>query len=237
VTDWTSAARTSIATTLLGSWPSLVNSWGREALAAYVRELEARCLTPDDALVALRMCDGQFPPSAPELAALARRDPSRPTSAEALAAIFGPDGVLHPFTSRAREMRERIAACERGCSDGWLIDDESNTAAPCDCRGMSAAATDAVMLARAADVHPLLAAFVQTQGLDRLRRLDLDDPDWGQARRKQLADEWEEFVDVNETRDVAALTAGRRGGLGRVDPLRALPAARARLAPVREAGA
>jgi hypothetical protein len=79
-TDWKP-----VATALLGSWPSQVASWGREALAAYVAELEARGVRPEAALVAIRSCPAEqkFPPSAPELAALARRDPSRPTFDEA----------------------------------------------------------------------------------------------------------------------------------------------------------
>jgi hypothetical protein len=179
----------------------------------------------DPVLAALKAClarGSRWRPAVSEILAEIRRDPGRPTLAEALQSIFGPDGVLRPFTSRAREMRARMAACKRGCSDGWLIDDESNSATPCECRGRSAPATEDDMAARAAEMHPLIGAFVQRQGLDRLRSLDLDDPEWGPARRKLLADEWEELVDVAETRDVAALVAGRRGELGRFDPRNAL---------------
>lgn len=85
-----------VARALLGSWPSQVASWGREALGAYLHELEARGLSPEDALVAIRACsaDHKFPPSAPELAALARQDPSRPTFDELLTQLYGPGGVF-----------------------------------------------------------------------------------------------------------------------------------------------
>lgn len=85
-----------VANGLLGSWPSQVASWGREVLAAYLAELEARGVTPEAALVAIRSCgaDQKFPPSAPELAALARRDPDRPTFDELLNQLYGPGGVF-----------------------------------------------------------------------------------------------------------------------------------------------
>jgi hypothetical protein len=81
---------------LLGSWPERVTSWGEEGIAAYVEELEARGVTPAAALVAIRSCPAgqKFPPSAPELAALARHDPSRPTFDEAYRMIYGPGGTL-----------------------------------------------------------------------------------------------------------------------------------------------
>jgi hypothetical protein len=83
-------------TALLGSWPSQVGAWGKEAIAAYVSELEARGLTADAALVAVRSCpaDQKFEPSAPELAGLARQDPSRPTAEECLTQLYGPGGVF-----------------------------------------------------------------------------------------------------------------------------------------------
>lgn len=83
----------------------------------------------------------------------------------------------------------------------------------------------------AGELHQLIGAFVAKQGLERLRRLQsqLDDPEWGAKRRNELAQEWEECVEAGETRDVAALVAGRRGEMGRFDPL-SLPAIRARLA-------
>lgn len=90
-TDWQP-----VATALLGSWPSQVASWGREALAAYLAELEVRAVTPDAALVAIRSCPAsqKFPPSAPELAALSHNDPDRPTPEEMYQQLYGPGGVF-----------------------------------------------------------------------------------------------------------------------------------------------
>ena len=89
--DWKS-----VATALLGSWPNQVAAWGREGLAAYISELQARGMTPEAALVAIRSCPAgqKFPPSAPELAALARRDPSVPTVAELMAQLYEAGGVF-----------------------------------------------------------------------------------------------------------------------------------------------
>lgn len=85
-----------VAKALVGSWPSQVSSWGNEAVAAYCDELAARDVTPAQALVAIRACpaDQKFPPSAPELAGMARRDPSVPTFDEAYQQLYGPGGVF-----------------------------------------------------------------------------------------------------------------------------------------------
>lgn len=149
-------------------------------------------------LAAVKAClarGGRWRPAVSEIVAEIRRDPGKPTFAEALRLIYGPGGVLRART-RVRKARWELGEHER-------LNDE--------------AAWECVAV-----LHPLIGAFVQRQGLERLRAMDLDDPEWGQARRKLLADEWEEFVDVAETRDVAALVAGRRGELDRFDPLRAL---------------
>lgn len=69
MTDWRPVAQA-----LLGSWPQQVTSWGREGLAAYLAELEARGISPEAALQAIRSwpAGSDFPPSAPNLAARAR---------------------------------------------------------------------------------------------------------------------------------------------------------------------
>lgn len=187
---------------LLGSWPERVASWGEEGIAAYVEELQARGVSADAALTAIRSCpaDQRFPPSAPELAALARRDPSQPTGAELLTLIYGRCGVL-----RARPAYP---------DGGWSGNEFS-------------VERDDVQQARAFELHPLLGAFVRAYGLDRLRMLQIDDPDWGEKHRRDLTADWERFVEANEGREVASLVAGRRGdGLRKLDPLRALSAAR-----------
>ena len=84
---------------LIGSWPSQVNSGGRETIAAYVAELEARGVSPDAALVAIRSSDGEFPPSAGKLAAAARTDPSAPTFDELLGGLYAPGGVVRALWS------------------------------------------------------------------------------------------------------------------------------------------
>ena len=94
---------------LIGSWPSQVNSWGRETIAAYVAELEARGVSPDAALVAIRSSDGEFPPSAGKLAAAARTDPSAPTFDELLGGLYAPGGVVRALWSWTGEKGERIA--------------------------------------------------------------------------------------------------------------------------------
>lgn len=162
---------------------------------------------------------GSFRPSVSELVGEIRRDPGKPTFAQVVEAIFGPDGVLSPMTSRARVRRARIAACQLGCDDGWSVDEATNTATPCECRGVSEPVTDEIRLVRADERHRLIGGFVRDQGLARLRRLDLEHPKHGEARRKLLGDAWEEFLDREETREVHQLAGGRRRGeLVRFDP-------------------
>jgi hypothetical protein len=92
-----------VGTTLLGTWPSQVASWGREAIAAYVAELQARGLTPDGAIAALRSREDRFPPSAGELAATARSDPSQPTFDEMLILLRKAMKAADPFERIGRE--------------------------------------------------------------------------------------------------------------------------------------
>lgn len=71
---WTAEDRKQIARVLLGSWPSQVPGWGREALATYLELLEARGLTAESVLLALYSWPtGDFAPSVPTLARAARR--------------------------------------------------------------------------------------------------------------------------------------------------------------------
>jgi len=142
---------------------------------------------------------GTFRPSVAELVAEIRRDPGKPTFDEACQLIFGRHGILRARTD-VRKGRWEPGERQR-------LNDEA-------------------ALRRAGELHPLVGAFVRTQGLDRLRRLQLSDDEYGEARRKQLADRWDEFVDASNHRDVAMLTAGRRGErLRRLDPLLSLSGA------------
>jgi hypothetical protein len=78
--------------------------------------------------------------------------------------------------------------------------------------------------ARAGELHPSIGAFVRTQGLRRLRMLEVDHEVYGESTRRRLLEEWNTFIEANEGRDLAALAAGpARGQLGRFDPLAALP--------------
>lgn len=184
---------------LLGSWPDRVAAWGEEAIAAYVEELGARGLTPERALAAIWACPAEqkFPPSAPELLGLARHDPSKPTFVEALRLIYGVGGIL-----RARPAETSFA-------------DE----------GERGRAYEQAAYKRAAEMHPLIASFVGRYGLDRLRALELDHPDYGDLKRRDLEAAWNAHVEAMDGRDLAALVLHPRGeGLHRHDPLAALGA-------------
>ncbi len=61
--DWRGVARV-----LLGSWPSQVASWGREGLAGYITELQARGVSAAETIAAIRSSNTPFPPAAGEIA-------------------------------------------------------------------------------------------------------------------------------------------------------------------------
>jgi hypothetical protein len=196
----TTAQWSDVGTALLGSWPNQIAAWGAEGIQAYLNELAARDVDPDRALVAIRRCPAgqKFPPSAPELAALGRTDPSIPTFAEMLVLLNGRGGVLH---ARVRSFKSSWESGERD-----RLDREA-------------------MMRRAYVAHPLVASFVERQGLGRLLSLNLDDEQFGEPRRRALQIAWEQHVEVTEDRDTAAIAAGgRRGQLGRFDPLAAIGA-------------
>lgn len=194
---WTAEEQKSVGTALLGSWPGTITTWGREGFSAYIAELEARGLTAERVLVAVRTwpAGSDFPPSAPNLAAAARRDPGQPTFSETIRLIFGPGGVL---SARTSDRRSSWGPGERDHAD------------------------EAAMLERAASMHPLVGAFIQREGLWRLRSLNLDDEERGGIRRHELLQRWEQHLEATEGRDVVALAAPRRGGLAKLDPLAAL---------------
>lgn len=192
---WTTVEIADVGRSLLGSWPGTITAWGRDAFEAYLHVLQARGLTADEVLRAIGTWPAgtDFPPSAPNLAAAARKDPSAPTFEEMCQLVFEAGGVLravgvHDFD---RRLRERLR--------------------------------DEAQWARAATMHPLVGAFVRSYGLDRLRGLDLTDPAFGAARRHQLHEAWDAFCEAHESREVAAIAGGRRAeGLARLDPLTAL---------------
>lgn len=187
-----------VALALLGSWPDRVAAWGPEALAAYSAELEARGVSPEAALVAIRSCpaDQRFPPAAPELAALARRDPMTPTFEEALAQI------------------RLVCAARTVVVKGWWgagERDRLDEQARCE-------------RAQRPDIHPLVASFVKDCGAAWLRGLGLDDPEnrHRQARRVDLEKRWTKHAERIEEREVAALAGRHRRGLARPDVFAAL---------------
>lgn len=191
-TSWHQVGRS-----LLGSWPDRIAAWGEEGIAAYVTELEARGVTPEQALTAIRSCPaGQnFPPSAPELAGLAHKDPSAPTFIEAYRLIFGHKGIL------AAKPAEK-----------WFAD-----------QGEMGRAYRQAQRDRAGEMHPLVASFVERYGYARLEDLELNDPEYGDAKRRELERQWDEHCEATEGRDLAALALPRGdGGLRRLDPLSAL---------------
>jgi hypothetical protein len=135
-------------------------------------------------------------PSVSEIVAAIGTDPSRPSFAEAIQLIYGPGGVLHarPADRTWRDERERRR----------LFDDAAIT--------------------RADGMHPLIGAFVRAQGLDHLRATNIDDPEWGPARRAGLQREFADFAGRVDDRQAAALAAGAPAleGLHRFNPLAAL---------------
>lgn len=155
-------------------------------------------LDPRHALATLRrLLDEGRPhrPSVSEFRAAVRADPGRPTFGEAFQLLYGPRGIL-----RARPAKQVYGDA-----------------------GEQRRAEAEAAVERAAELHPLVGGFVRAEGLQRLRLLGVDDPDWGGARRRDLERAWDGYVQANEGREVAALTAGTgREGLRRLDPLAGL---------------
>jgi hypothetical protein len=205
-------------------WPGKFDDNAAAAWRVLLDQLDADAEDVARGIAACIARGGRWRPAVSEVVTEIRRlrEPAKPTFGDVVNAIYGPDGVLHPMTSRVQERRARIAACDR-CDNGWLCDEESNTARPCECRGVAEPVTDEMRLARADELHPLIGVFVRRQGLSRLSHLDLDEPTYGEANYKRLEDAWKELLDEAETRDVAELvTGGRRGELVRFDPAKLL---------------
>jgi hypothetical protein len=174
-----------------------MTAWGKEAIAAYIGELEARGLEAREVLVAVRTwpAGSDFPPSAPNLAAAARRDPSKPTFDEAIGLI-----------------RAALRAWNRPLTGNFANEAEM----------LKARAQQVTNRTR--DVHPLVAAFIHRRGIEQLQKdiAELGDDEWGGARRAELRKAWEEHCEAFDGREAAALVAGRRGQLGQFDPLAVL---------------
>lgn len=77
--------------------------------------------------------------------------------------------------------------------------------------------------ARLADMHPLIAAFAERSGIQRLKELPVHDLDDGHWRKDELAREWNAHVEACERRGVAAVASdGGTSELRKLDPLAAL---------------
>jgi hypothetical protein len=71
-------------------------------------------------------------------------------------------------------------------------------------------------------MHLLIRPFIERQGIDRLQRIPIDDPDWGWKHRGELEEAWDAHVEAFDGRQVAALAAGRPDGLRQLDPVAAM---------------
>jgi hypothetical protein len=86
---------------------------------------------------------------------------------------------------------------------------------------MAQAHNDAVLTALNAH-HSAIRSFVERQGLQRLRSLPVDDPQWGEKHRRELREAWDRHLEATDGRQVAALASGRPEGLKQLDPLASL---------------
>ena len=148
----------------------------------------------DEVLTVIRalVARGQvFGPTPGEIVAEMRSDPSAPTFIEAYALIYGRRGIL-----RARPNVTTFA-------------DE----------GERGRAYRAAQRARAATMHPLVADFCERYGYDRLELLEVNDPTWGDAKRRELEGAWNTHVERLGERGVRAIAERRGDGLARLDPL------------------
>jgi hypothetical protein len=182
-----------VANALLGTWPSQVNSWGPEVLAAFCAELASRGVGPTQALLAIRSYDpdADFPPSAAKLAQVARRDPGAPTGLEVVAILWAQGGVMHaraPYPA-----------------GGW--------------RGLDAReeADDQARLDAATGHHPRVVAFIESVGLDALRARDPRGEQYGEANRHWICREWDSFSEMVNERGIAEVLSGSH-----IDPLASL---------------
>jgi hypothetical protein len=202
---WTDLDWQAFAALMRRAWPGEFSDDDRRVYRLLLDDVE-----PPDAIAALRrlLHAGQrFRPSVAELLEAIRVDPSRPTFDEVLQLIYGSRGIL-------------AARPERSTFDD---------------AGARQRAYNEAALRRAADIHPLVASFVQRHGIQRLRELPLHDPNYGEVRRRDLEAAWERHVEAFDGRDVAQLAAGgsHRPELRRLDPLAVLRTAApaAELAP------
>jgi hypothetical protein len=205
MTGWTDAQWDAFCTLVEEAWHGEFDDTTRQSWRVLLDGLP-----PDTVVQGLRrlLLEGwRHRPSVSVLLEAARRDPSRPTFDEAYQLLYGTGGVLRATPHRGGAVLTYSSERDRQRQ------------------------YDAAALERAAGLHPLIASFVNRQGLDRLRGLRLDDPEWGEKRRHDLERAWNEHVETFDGREVAALASGARGELERLDPLAALGLADRRQIP------
>lgn len=153
-----------------------------------------------EALVSLAEEGFKFRPRPPDILRKLNADPGKPTFDEAYQLIFGRGGVLAAMTGRSTQAIYRD--------------------------GERAKAGREAALARADEAHPYVGAFVRSIGLDRLRTIPVEDPEYGWARRDELKEAWDRLVLAADERVAAGRSLqalGRPAGeLGKLDPLGAL---------------
>lgn len=201
--SWTADEQEAATRVLLGSWPNAVASWGREGIAAYVGELEARGLTAEQAVVALRSWEGAFPPSAGDASKSARKDPGAPTFDEGWLAIRRALRAPGYAEARRQHFAEAGSTFITEEADRELLDDARRAAI--------------------AQAHPHVRRFVSVVGWERLAAAT--DEEWGAARLHELRGAWEVQEQAADGRQIAALASGSREGLRQLDPLASIDAA------------
>lgn len=85
--------------------------------------------------------------------------------------------------------------------------------------------TEEGALERAGNVHPYIESFLRVQGYDRLRMLEVFDPDFGEQRRHILGQAYDRHVQTcdDRVRTGRALNGSRgRGQLAQLNPLASL---------------
>lgn len=174
-------------------WPAKFDEGASAAWFVALDGYDAEQVTA--ALKGLLARGGTFRPSVAELVAQIRRDPSTPTFDEALVLVKRALRAWNlPCTGSYGSEAEMLRVRKRNVLD------------------------------LASGMHPLVAAFVDRYGVERLLKDvgEIGDDVWGGARRAQLRESWDEHCDALEGREIHALTAPRRGGMARLDPLAAL---------------
>ena len=174
-------------------WPGELTS---DDAAAYRALLDG--VDPARILTGIRRllhAGARFRPTAAEILGEARRDPSKPTFDEMLVLVFGRRGCLGARVGPGTWPDEAA----RQHAKQQAVADAAN------------------------ELHPLVAAFVARQGIDRLLALPISDPDEGKWVRKELRESWLAHVDAFDGREIATLAvAGGARELRQLDPLAVL---------------